>query len=567
MADSKLGFLEQIQTIWNRLTTGQKVSLAALAAAVVVGLALLVNFMNSPDYQLLYSSLSSEDANSVVAKLKEKKIPYKLGDGGTSIRIPVEKMDEVRLQLASEGLPQSGKIGFEIFDKTNFGMTDFTNQVNYRRALEGELERTIRSLSEVAQARVHIVVPKESIFTERTEGAKASVLIRLKSGRQLSPASIAGIMNLIASGVEGLKPENVSVIDASGKVLSPTVKNATAAHTLSASELELQHSIEKEMTSKILSILEPAVGKGKVLADASVQLDSNSSELTEEIYNPNGSVILSQQKSEEKLLGASNLSGIPGTRSNQAGAAPPTASALPPDTRIKQSETVNYEVSKTVRHTLIPKGSIKKLSVAVLVDNKTVQKQNERGEVLTTSVARTPEEVQRIKDLVIAAIGYNKDRGDVVSVENVSFESPVLEQKSQLSSLEKLADYAKALYPIIRPLGVLILLPLLYFGLIKWTRRKITATFDRIRTEPSLAPGTPPALERSMERMLTEATRGEPTPDDPKMAELEEFFKGPSDEAKRMMVVKKRVLDLTKKDPQAASQLIRTWLQEERKTS
>jgi flagellar M-ring protein FliF len=563
MADTPQGFVEQLKAIWNRLTVPQRISLGLFSVGVLAGIIVLVYFMSSPDYQTLYSGLHSEDANAVVIKLKEKKIPYQLADGGATIRVPAEKLDEIRLQLASDGLPQSGRIGFEIFDKTNFGITDFTAQVNYRRALEGELERTIRSLSEVAQVRVHLVLPKESLYVEKAEAAKASVVLTLKSGRQLPQNNVSGITHLVSSAVEGLKPEHVSIIDAHGKVLSQPTAGTPNAQLLSAPELELQRALEKELTTKVISILEPAVGKGKVRADTSVLLDSNTSELTEELYSPNGSVILSQQKSEERLLPSSSPAGVPGTRSNQPGAPAGAAGATGTETRLKQSETTNYEVSKTVRHTQIPKGGVKKLSVAVLVDDKSVQKKDNKGKVATSNAPRTTEELERIKDLVIAAVGYNKERGDQVTVANISFDAGQPADQESVSFFTRNAEVVKL---AIRYLSFILLFLLIYLVLLRPIKKKILAPFElrpRSLATPEIASREFPAQTASAAKLITEGPEAEAAARPPEPSEeefLEEIARGLTTEGLKATALKKRVVELTKKDPEVAAQLVRAWL-------
>ena len=216
----------------NTLTWNQKISLVVLAAAVIVGVGSLVYFMNQEEYQTLYSDLGSEEANTIIERLKAQKVLYQIADSGKSIKVPSEHINELRIQLASEGLPQGGKIGFEIFDQNNLGMTEFIERVSYRRALEGELARTILSLKETGQVRVHLVLPKESLFQDKSEQTKASVVLKLKSGKQLSETVVSGIVHLVSSAVEGLTPTNVTVVDSNGRLLSGTAGTAEESLTL-----------------------------------------------------------------------------------------------------------------------------------------------------------------------------------------------------------------------------------------------------------------------------------------------------------------------------------------------
>lgn len=342
--------LSQLKQLNEKLTLNQKISIVALAAAIVTGIGLLVYYMGQEEYQTLYSGLNADEASTVVARLKDSKVPYQLADAGRNIRVPKPRIDELRIQLASEGLPQSGKIGFEIFDKTNLGMTEFLEKVSYKRALEGELARTILSLKEISQARVHLVLPKESLFQEKSEPTKASVVIKLNAGKQISDMMVSGIVHMVSSAVEGLSPQNVTVVDVAGRMLS--AKQGTAEETLTATQLELKGRYEKDLKLKVVNILEPVVGEGRVKADTWVTLNFNRSEQTEEKFNPQETPIRSQQKSEEQIQpSTAGPAGVPGTSSNQAAPAPnfiPIAGRGQTSSS-KRSETTNYEISKLAR--------------------------------------------------------------------------------------------------------------------------------------------------------------------------------------------------------------------------
>src|SRR5215467_7826425 len=254
----------QLKLLNSKLSWSQKLSLALLTIAVIAGVSALIYYTNQEEYQLLYTNLSAEDSGTVIAKLKELKVVYQLEDSGRAIKVPAARIDELRIQLASDGLPLSGKIGFEIFDRTNFGMTEFVEQVNYKRAMEGELVRTILSLKEISQARVHLVLPKESLFQDKAQPAKASVVVKLNAGRRLSENSISGIVHLVASAVEGLDPSNVTVTDSSGTLLS--VLQGSSDDALNRTQLAVRTQMEKDLSAKVTGILEPVVGVGKVKA-------------------------------------------------------------------------------------------------------------------------------------------------------------------------------------------------------------------------------------------------------------------------------------------------------------
>ena len=262
--------LEQMQVFLKRYTLQQKLALAGSGALVLVALWALVHFMNHVEFQTLYADLDPQEAQSIVQKLQELKAPYELDTDGRTIKVAADKLAEVRIQLASQGLPESGRVGFEIFDRTNFGLTNFQEQVNYQRALEGELARSIMTLAEVEAARVHLVLAKESLFQTPDEQTKASVILKLKSSRALSPAAAQGIVNVVASSVKGLTPEKVVLIDYRGKILS---RNESGESGLSAQQLDARQKLETELSSKIVQILEPAVGQGKVRPQVSVVMN------------------------------------------------------------------------------------------------------------------------------------------------------------------------------------------------------------------------------------------------------------------------------------------------------
>lgn len=544
----------QFISLWQRLTPKQKWLLGLSSAFALLFTAWLFYLALREDYQLLYSELQPEDANSVVSKLKAKKIPYRLAEGGTAIKVPSDKLAEARLELASDGLPRSGRMGFEIFDKTSWGVTDFAEQVNYRRALEGELERTIRSLVEVQQARVHLALPKDSLFLQQKEESKASVVIKLKGDRELSPQSISGIRHLVASAVEGLRPENVSIVDAHGRMLShsPLPDN----QNLSLPELELVRSVERELANKVVAILEPVVGVGKVRANAAVELTLNTTEQTEEIYDPSRVAILSQQKTQEEIPRVSPA-GVPGTRSNQQAAG--ARSAGSPLVGYKQNEVTNYEISKTVRRTLIPKGEIKRLSLAVVIDDKTIYNKDKEGKVTVASAPRTPEEIEHIRGLVQSAVGYNQARGDRVTVENISFDLPAPldeEPKSFLARNQELVRLA------LKYLSVIVLFGLIYLTLLRPIRRKISDVLEGevVGEERPLELQPHPAERKAPLQALPS---GSETPSEEELeAEIEKIHDLVDAGLKRSAILKRKMQELAKKKPELAAQAIRIWLNE-----
>jgi flagellar M-ring protein FliF len=562
MATENNAILNQLKLLNAKLTLNQKVSMLTFGVAVLAGMLFMIYFMNQEDYQTLYSNLNAEEASTVVNKLKDLKIPYQLADAGKSIRVPAPRLDELRIQLASDGLPQSGKIGFEIFDKTNLGMTEFLEKVSYKRALEGELSRTILSLKEIAQVRVHLVLPKESIFQEKSEPTKASVVVKLNAGKQLPEPVVSGIVHLVSSAVEGLSPQNVTVVDSSGRLLS--AKQSSGDEALTTTQIELKARVEKDLTAKVINILEPVVGEGRVKADTSVVLNFSRSDQTEEKYDPQATAIRSRQKSEERSEpGAPNTAaGVPGTKSNQANPAP-NFTPLPGragNSFQKQSETTNYEVSKLTRHTIDPVGEIKKLSVAVIVDDALKSEKGSSGETTKRTVPRRPDELKKIKDLVIAAVGVDTKRGDLLTVENVSFDAqPGLEETKPMF-YEKWKDLIRPAlkygaflllflliyWLVLRPVSKALLVPVR--GVLTPQQNQNQVTGSGEAASPSLET---PRTVRELEAALNQGEGGSLVP---------------KIDVRKADILKHRIIDFIQREPENGAQLLRVWLTEEGKS-
>src|SRR5580704_16957988 len=315
--------MDQFKRLAGNFSAGQLWTILIAAVLVAFGVYALVNWERERDFRPLYTSLSPEDASVVVQKLKESATPFRLANSGTTISVPEEKVAELRLEMAGAGVPKSGRIGFEIFDKTNFGMTDFAEHVNYRRALEGELERSVMTVAEIEQARVHISLPQESVFLEARQPAKASVLIKIHSGANLPESAMPAITNLVASAVEGLAPEMVSVLDMRGNLLNRPKRGPGDQSGSSDSALEYRHRVEQDLTAKLNSTLEPLVGAGRFRAAVSAECDLTSGEQSDENYDPTHSVMVTSQTSEDISSPSHGAAagGVPGTASNLPDAA------------------------------------------------------------------------------------------------------------------------------------------------------------------------------------------------------------------------------------------------------
>src|SRR5271157_2929088 len=333
----------------------KKVSLIAVIAITIALMAGIMVWSERVDYQVLYSNLTQEDAGQVINKLKEMKVLYKVD--GNALYVPSSKVYELRLELAAQGVPQGGGVGFEIFDKNQLGVTEFVQRLNYTRALQDELERKIRQLSEVDQAREHIAIPERTIFTEKEEKPTASVVLKLKTGRVLSQGQIGGILHLVSSGVEGLSPDRVTIIDNMGNMLS---RPADGDAVVDAKQRDYQKAVDKDYEGKLASMLEGIIGKGKVIVRTATKIDFAQIEKTEESFDPDTIAMRSIQRNVEKSSGGGGSGGIPGVLSNQPGqqaavAAPSSSSS----SSQKTTENINYEVSRSVSKIIQPRGEVK----------------------------------------------------------------------------------------------------------------------------------------------------------------------------------------------------------------
>lgn len=393
-----------------------------LMAVMIIGIASLVLFITwaqRADYQVLYSNLSEEDAGRIIEELQSRRIPYQVIPSGT-ILVASNRVYDLRLELASEGLPQGGGVGFEIFDNTKFTTSEFIQKLNYRRALEGELARTIRSLSAVEQSRVHLVIPDRTAFAfeEDRPEASAAVFVTLNKGRKLTKKEVNGIVHLVASSVEDLDPRNVTVIDNQGNLLtSPTDDSALG---LSSTQMEYQQNFERSVSQKIVSILEPVVGKGKVMAKVTASFDFTRSERTEEIYDPDMVAVRSEQKRTEKVIsGMPVAGGIPGVASNLPGGTSIGTGTSQGQSQ-KQDEVINYETSKTVRRIVESPVKLQRMTVAILIDGIL---KSEKGNIKEPDkyTIRSDEDIRYYEDIVKKAIGFSEDRGDEISVKVMPF--------------------------------------------------------------------------------------------------------------------------------------------------
>jgi len=427
---------------WRTMSSRSKISTMVGAAASIALLIAAWMWSQAPDYRILFSSIPDKDGGAIIASLAQMNVPYKISDGGGAILVPAPMVHETRLKLASQGLPKGGSVGFELIDNQKFGATQFQEQVNYQRALEGELAKSIQSLGAVQAARVHLAIPKPTLFMREQQKPTASVLLSLYPGKTLDRSQVGGIMHLVSSSLPDLPVKNVSVVDQTGALLSPQ-SDAGEAGRLDATQLSYVQQLEQTHIKRIMEILAPLYGAENVRAQVSADIDFAQSESTSEEFKPNQTpaegAIRSQQISEAGGAGG-GAQGVPGALTNQPGApatAPLTgggatnpsggaATAAGAAGQGRRESVTNYEVDKTVRRVSTPTGVLKRLSAAVVVNHKRVPPAKPGG--IATSVPLTTEEVTQISALVKEAIGFSKDRGDSINVVNALFTPPMVEK-------------------------------------------------------------------------------------------------------------------------------------------
>jgi len=425
-------FLTKAKTYINGIPKGKLYIYIFIFIAVVGGSIVGLSLTQKETYHTLFAGLSTEDASMIVTKLKEMKIPYRLGMGGNTISVPKDKVYDVRLMLASQNsLPGGGGVGFELFDKTNYGMTEFMQNVNYKRAIQGELARTINQMPEVKASRVHLAIPEKTLFTDKEKEVTASVFLKMKPGKMLAKDQISGIVQLVSGSIEGLKPENVSVIDSSGKILYKSGE-ATSPIVLSGQQYELQKNVERRMEESIQSMLDKFIPASKSIVRASVELNLRKVEKVEEEYAPGKSAITNEKKSREKSTSQTpKVGGVPGVASNTPQTTSSTGPTQPPKletTLAKNNESereesqISYEVSKSVRKIVEPFGDIKRMSVAIVLDGKYERIKGAKGEEIKYT-PRSQKELTDVKNLVARAVGYDEERGDKLEVLNIPFET------------------------------------------------------------------------------------------------------------------------------------------------
>lgn len=461
----------QLRAFTGRLTQMQKILIGGAFVAAIAALVFIIGTANKTQMGVLFSELEAKDAATITEKLKERNIKYELQNNGSTILVPQDVLHDTRLSLASEGLPESSVVGYELFDKTNLGMSDFVQKLNYRRALEGELARTISSIAEVNKARVHIVIPEKALFDKDQKQPTASVVLQFKGAKSINKINVEGIQNLVASSIEGLDAGAVTVVDQKGQILSEPQRDKSSQAALSDTQYELQHKVDQYLTNKVQTLLDGVLGVGNAVVRATSELDFQQLEKTEEKFNPDEQVIRSEQQIEGRSAAVDSLN-YPATNSNSE----------------NRNKITNYEISKTVEKIVDNGGGVKRLTVAALI-NGTTKVIEENGEPKLEYKPRPQEQMLQLNQIIKNAVGYDPTRNDQVSVENIQFD--ITSEEEELQRL-KGNDLPLTTEEIIEK--VLIVLAMI---LAIWMIRKLIMS-PQVRSRIDWVLGPPPTVDAAL---------------------------------------------------------------------
>ncbi len=521
--------LQQLGAFWAGRNGQQRGFLVAGAVVTVALLALFAHLIAAPDLKPLMTGMDPSDAQTLAAALTAKGIPNAVSPDGHGVSVAADKLDQARLEAASSAGPHSGRLGFEIFDKVSWGETEFDEKVNYQRALEGEIERTIATLGSVKSARVHLVMATDSVFLDGGRNAKASVALKLK-GPALSHEEIAAIQRLVAGAVDGLKPSDVAVIDADS--------GSSLGHS---SEAGGDGEAEKRLEQRLIATLTPVVGADHIRASVNIDYEEGTTERNEEKYDPNVSVPLTVQRSDDQTGAGAGASGVPGTTSNvpQAKGGLPNVPNVPGDgAESAKTENSTFGVNKTVTRSLEPAGRVRRLTAALLVDDNIIRKQLPKGKFQDVRMHRSPEELKQLQDLAASAIGLDTARGDVLTIEDMSFQQAAAVEIPSPSAADKLrkglSDYSVA----VRYGSLLALFLLAYFLMVRpLHKRAFALAAATALPEPEPVP------------QIAEA----PAP--PQLPPVH-----PGEEALLSGALKEHLQQFVKAEPQNSTRAVQAWL-------
>jgi flagellar M-ring protein FliF len=536
--------LQQILAFWKALSLRQRMVLGG-SVVLVGGTIWLFTYWMGSDYKTLYSGMAPADAQNIGQKLAAQNIVYQISPDGTSVLVKSDQLDKARLEVASQGPINSGRMGFELFDKPNWSGSDFSEKVNYQRALEAELERTIGTMSGVETVRVHLVLPRESLFTDREHPAKAAVVLKLR-GMRLNDQVAGSVANLVSSAWEDLSPQNVTVVTTDGQM-----PNAGHAHGLGA--VTTNEDLETALAEKVVQTLTPLVGAEHVKSSVTIDYDLTSGETTQETYDPNQTAVLTSQLSQE-TVGDLEPSGIPGTPSNTPNSQGASAAAQQAKTATTtqgiRSESKTFAVSKVTKRMLEPAGRIRRVAAAVLVDDA-VETKTDAGKAQETRRKRTPDEMKQMESLVRAAIGIDDKRGDQLSVENVAFTMPATDVPAPATKMQRVMQFAERWTGVLRYVALSLLFVLVYVLLLRPVKNQVI----QILKNPSSGGLMPVASGPDGAELPAGAAV-------PLMESGNPADAAAASNARVMTTLKNQLVTKVKADPETASRLIQNWLKQ-----
>ncbi len=523
-------------SIFNKLSFQQRLMLGGIALVAVILLIFILIAFNEPNYTVLYSNLATEEASEVVKYLNSHKIPYKLEDNGNTINVSKSDVYEVRLELAGKGIPSTGMIGYEIFDKNTIGMSEFMQKINFKRALEGEIARTIIQQDGIENARVHIVTPEKAVFKDEQKEATASVVLKLRANYSLSENNILAITNLVASSVEGLEPKNITIIDNKGRLLTKKTDDSELAIN-SGKQYEIKGNIEKYLEEKAQTILDKILGYGNSDVKVNVELDFNQLEKTLESYDPESQVAVSEQSS----------------KSTSSGKSVSDSNAV-----FSQSNTTNYELSKTIEHMIAGTGNIKRITLAAVING--VKTEVQEGNVTkTVNEPRSDEQLKQLEMLLRQAVGIDPARNDQISIVSIPFEENEFDSDDSFTSspLDNIGQYMNYLLLLLGILGAILILKNL---MKKLSEEKIMIGTVGKGTEASVQ-----SFDTMVEAPVWEpkASIKKPRKNKKSIFEMGDIEDEITDEAVMKKMKQDKIINYVSKNPSEAAKLINSWLKED----
>lgn len=543
MFDYSKKVINQIQEFLRQLSPGKKIAVG-LITTVILGIIIgIFKWAGNTTWVPLMTNLNPEDSTSIIRVLREKHIPFAVDPSGKGVTVPAENLYELRLELATMGYPQSGVVGYELFDKQNFGTTSFVQKLNQKRALEGELTRTVNTIKGVLRSRVHLAIPQKSAFVEDQRKPTASVVVDLDPGVVLTDKQVYGIGNLVSRAVEGLDIADVVIMNSDGKVLSKNPSDPLAAAT--ATQLDYQGKVQSDLEKRVEDVLSRAVGEGRIVAKVNADFDFAQVNETQTIFDPDGTAIVSVEKHNDNMNGSRpGPYGVTGNNANAPGQPPASNGEVKTETT-KNNEVTNFKVPETVRRTTKATGVIRRMSVAIVVDSKRVRNKDKDGKVVTSKENWTPEKLKEFENIAAAAVGLDKKRGDTIDIKNIDFTSEDFDEAQRVIAERETKSYWQnmVVYAVI---GLTILSFFLFVvrPFIKWITENTVETVD------TFLPQTIEELEKIQKStaipVIEDVVPVLPENIDPAKVEGE--------------MIKEKIVTLVDANPHKAALIIRDWL-------